>query len=76
MWMRREKVGGEDAAIYLVETLACSALYNGQDEGAGPGTPLLVQSGTLSRGFPAFLVDGKHFWHSLHSIAGLSQMHR
>ena len=76
MLMRKEKGEGEDAVIHLTEILACSAMYplpSRQDEGAGPGTPLagllivsLMHSGTLSRGFPAFLTDGKHFWHSLH----------
>lgn len=73
--MRKEnKVGGEDAVIRLIQVLACSALYplqNGQDEGAGPGIPLaglLMHSVILSGGFPAFLADGKHFWHSLHGL--------
>lgn len=73
VWTRKEnKVGGEDAVIHLIQVLAYSALYplqNRQEEGAGPGIPLaglLMHSGILSRGFPAFLADGKHFWHSLH----------
>lgn len=62
MWMRKENVGGEDAVIHLIDRnlgmFSSFPLHNRQDEGAGPGTPLtglLMHSGTLSRGFPAFL---------------------
>jgi len=50
----------------------CSVLYpsqNRQDEGTGPGTPLavlLMHSRYCQGDFPAFLADGKHFWHSFH----------
>lgn len=67
MRRRKEKAGGEDAMISLVQVLVCSLLYpvqNKQGEGTGLNSAgrSLNAFKVLSRGFPALLADGKDFW--------------